>query len=222
MQSKKMLRYLFAILFLFSFNIVHAIEIVPAQPDTTVEIEIIDSLPIKFHSYVQVAFGLSQRADESNLIDHSTMFHGKIYYHLSNKLSTKLGLGYSSPNMFKSNTFNSIGFRNFSFELGFRWNIFSRGVSFYHENGIEYNHYFEPQSTIWEQRIGMNFKFGINFRINHLFLLDIGVGQTFNNGSFSKTKNIDSSVSPIGLKDDHFFNEVFNPLTVQVLLFKTL
>ncbi len=200
----------------------YAIEIIPAQPDTTTEMEFVDSLPVKFSPFFQLALGISKRTDEANLIEYSSMYHVKLYYHLSDKISTKFGVGYSSVNNFKSDNWETINYRNLKLETGFRWNLIQSFFLLYHENGFEYDYYYVPHSTIWEHRIGVNFSFGINVEIHKLFFLDIAVGQTFNSVNFTPTKNFDPSVSPIGIKDDKFFNEIFNPFSLQILLFKRL
>ena len=216
------MKFIFSFLFLCCFASVDAIEIIPAQPDSTVEIEVLDSLPQRFISYIQIGLGFSQRTDESDVISHAPMMLAKLYYHLTESLSTKFGVGYSSSNKFKSANWETIQYRNLKLETGFRWDIFSRVFTFYHENGFEYNYYYEPQTETWEQRIGMNFSMGINFLVYESLLLDISVGQTFNNGDFTKTNNTFPQSTPIGLKEDKFFKEVFNPFAVQVLIFKRL
>ena len=205
---------------------IYAIDRRASHDDTTTvveQIEIIDSLPEQFKPYMEIAFGFSRRVDESNLINHSPLIIAKTYYHLSDKVAGKIGFGYSSPNNFKSSVWETIGYRNLMLEIGFRWHLFHQFVDFYHENGIEYNYYFEPKSSIWEQRIGINFSFGIKFNIQQSLQMDISVIQTVNDASFNApTKNIHPSLSPIGLKDGTFFNEVFNPAVIQILLFKKL
>ncbi len=200
----------------------NAIDRVEATPDTTHEVIVVDTLPAKFHSFTQIAFGLSQRIDEDFLINHSPMATVKLLFHLSDKTAAKVGLGYSSGNKFKSDLFNVVDYRNFKIETGFRWNIINSIISLYHENGIVYNFYYEPQTEIWEQRIGVNASMGIHFLFIKNYELDISIGQTINNGTFSPTKNFLPELSPIGLKDDRFFNELFNPLEIKVLLLKTL
>ncbi len=199
-----------------------AIEIKATHPDTTTAIEIEDSLLTKFSPFFQLALGISKRTDEANLIKYSPMYHAKLYYHFSNKISTKFGIGYSSSNEFKSDNWETIRYRNLKLETGFRWNLMQSSFLLYHENGFEYDYYYTPHSTIWEHRIGVNLSLGINVEIHKLFFLDIAVGQTFNSVNFTPTKNIDPSASPIGLKDNKFFNEIFNPFSIQVLFFKRI
>ncbi len=221
MQNKYRFIIISFIFFICCFNSANAIEVVPAKPDTVKVVEEDGSVK-RFKTFSQIAFGLSTRTDENKLINPFPMVHVKYYYQLSDKLATKFGLGYSTSNKFKSNMYEIIKYRNAMLETGFRWNIFSKDITFYHENGFAYNYYMNPQTSYWEHRIGMNFSFGINFKIQKELILDIAFGQTFNDGSFQSTKNINPSVSPIGIKDGNFFNEMFNPAAVQVLLFKRL
>ena len=221
MQSKFVVISVFILVFVVT-STVNAIDIVPAKPDTTIVENEEESTVVKYIPYVQFGLGISTRTDQVNLIDNTQMLHAKIYYSISEKASGKFGIGYSNANQFKSALWQSISYSDFRLEIGFRWNLIKKIVTLYHENGLEYNYYTETQSDIWEHRIGMNFSIGISFQVLRSIDLDFSIGQTINNVSFGTTKNINPSTSPIGLKDNRFFNEVFNPLAVQILFFKKL
>ncbi len=225
LKQNKLFLTLFVLCFLVLVKPILAIDRVTATTDSTkVEvIKAVDSLPHQFEPFIEIAFGLSQRTDETKLINYSPQFITKIYYHLSENVSGKFGIGYSTPNNFKSSTWETISYRNLKFEAGVRFDLFGDKVKFYHENGIEYNYYYEPKSAFWEQRIGVNASLGIVFNIQRNLNIDISINQTINDGTISSpTKNIKPSEFPIGLQDNRFFNETFNPTTLQILFFKKL
>lgn len=222
MQSKNL--YVFLIIFLLFclVSTTRAIDIIPAMHDTTTIEELPDTTVQKFKPYAQIAFGISQRTDHNELIDFSPMFHSAFYYHFLNKVAGKFEVGYSSANRFKSDTKQTISYRNFKLDVGFRWIIFSGKLNFYHENSLEYNHYYEPVSTIWEHRIGLNFAFGFLYDINNQFSLSLSFDKSLNTASFSTNTKINSQINTIGIKDDKFFQEVFNPASIQLMIFKRI
>ena len=221
LNKKNCLLLSFIYVFLLSSQ-VQAIDKVPSKPDTTTYIEVVDSIEVEFKSYTQFAIGFSHRTDHHQLIDFSPMFQTALYYHFSNKLAGKFVAGISRGNKFKSATKETIQYQNFKLEAGFRWNILSSVVILYHENGLEYNHYYEPKSKIWEHRIGVNFVLGLLYEVTNKFSMTISFGKSLNTASFSTHTIITPQVKSIGLKNDKFFEEVFNPTSIQLMIYRKL
>ena len=219
--------YIFLTLIFFSSQLA-AIDRQAAEPDSASWEPVIDTT---FSPSVSIAFGLTNRIDQTSIIDHKPTIHLKVYSELTKVLSLKVGFGYNHNTKFKTkNGYPAALIRNYFLETGIRWSFYKNLNSFFVENGFEYNTYNDPIHDEFEQRIGLNVTIGFNIHLLSAYYLDLAVGHTVNNIDFGESEfypeNSNDQVTQIvynghviGLRDSDFYEELYTPTFYRMLIF---